>query len=123
MPGAQNGDRIPCPNDGCTETFANRMAKKRHLEKGKCVGTPKDQQLIIKCTDGTFQCTVCQKIIKQQNNVSRHRKRCKGAEPAPKPVWSCNLCDSVFDFESKLKQHMVVHSKSLHTCPKCDKTY
>ena len=123
MPGPKSDCQISCPNDGCNETFGNRMAKKRHLDNNKCLGVPKDKQdSVVKCANGSFQCTLCNKFIKQQNNVSRHRKICKGSEHT-KPVWQCDFCDLSYPFESKLKKHMLVHDKHLLICPKCNKLY
>ena len=44
MPGPKSDCQISCPNDGCNETFGNRMAKKRHLDNNKCLDVPKDKQ-------------------------------------------------------------------------------
>ena len=58
---------IACKNSGCRETFPNRMARKRHVDKKKCKGSvPKVSKLIAggaKNSDNTYMCMKCNRSI------------------------------------------------------------
>ena len=114
---------ITCPNVGCRMTFKHRMAKKRHLEKG-CRGTPCEKPIkndMVNLEIG-WLCKICNTQLKHRNNISRHRRLCQRQKPV-KPELSCTVCGKKFAYISKLAQHEICHSRSLHSCKNCGKVF
>ena len=69
--------RLKCTNIGCSAVFKHPMQKKRHLEKGKCLGTQPDK--LFQKIDGDYKCKKCETIVKHSNNLTRHKDSCSGA--------------------------------------------
>ena len=106
-------------NDGCNLHFNNHQSKSCHLKSGDCVGTPPvvdtpDDTIKVVKHGNVFLCTNCNHTINHQNNISRHKKRCKGMK---KPEFPCTECDKVFCYTSELERHI----KQKHANPQPEK--
>ena len=115
---------IVCPNKRCQETFNNRMGKKRHLDSGKCKGTPPGSSTSkIVSVDGKYFCDECQTFITHRNNIWRHKKLCKSNKE--NSTYTCTFlgCQKVFMFKSKFYRHLKTHNRELYQCNKCFRSY
>ena len=121
--------QLRCPNVGCNMVFKYRMERKRHVDNGKCKGTPpqktKDYGLMQNVSileNGAYLCGICKTEIKFKNNIYRHKRLCKGPQKF-KPTFSCGVCDKVFVFKSKLQEHVKVHNNEALICEKCYRSF
>ena len=113
-----------CQNENCKEVFNNRMARSRH--KKKCLFAPptskpvaKSKQFIYREESKSYICKKCSVEIKHRNNLSRHPLVCTRI---PKTSFACATCNKVFQYQSKLKEHMKVHNIwNMFTCMYCSK--
>ena len=97
---------IECRKVGCRSSFNSYEQRKRH--ELVCSKEPAVSQF-TKLDSGQFSCNSCRIVIKQANNLSRHKKQCKGM----KPLLICSHCAKEFDFKSELERHIQqVHTKA-----------
>ena len=112
---------IKCPNVGCEKVFSHRI-KKRDLDSNKCLGIPVTKALSKTVEeDGVYICKLCKTQIKHQNNVSRHRKLCKGKKI--KPEYLCLTCGKKFMYLSQFTIHSNIHTGESYVCDRCEKTF
>ena len=119
-------DSGKCEGRGCRKTFKYKMERKRHLDSGKCEGVPPDPSVvakkIVKNDNDVYVCKECNTEIRHRNNVSRHLKVCK-VKKVQKQKYSCNICQKIFLFKSKLERHIVTHSRPNFECQYCSKSF
>ncbi|XP_026764904.1 gastrula zinc finger protein XlCGF26.1-like [Galleria mellonella] len=93
-----------CPK--CSKTFLNRYTFKFHL---KICGNPEEKQ-------PNFFCDICKKGYVRKSGLKSHLKTDHGFGHA----LSCNWCGKKFDAVSRLKSHIVKHTKERNFhCEQC----
>lgn len=93
-----------CPR--CNKNFNNKYTFKFHL---KVCGNPDDKQ-------PSFFCDLCKKGYVRKNGLRTHLKTDHGFGN----VLSCNWCNKKFDAVSRLKNHIVKHTRERNfICNQC----
>ena len=102
------------------------MERKRHLDSEKCEGVPPDPSVvakkIVKNDNDVYVYKECNTEIRHGNNVSRHLKVYQ-VKKVQKQKYSCDICQKIFLFKSKLERHIVTHSKPNFECQYCSKSF
>ena len=115
-----------CPNRGCRKTFKYRMERTRHLDCEKCEGVPPDPSVVaekkVKNDNDMCICKKCNTEVTHINNISRHLKVCK-VKKVQKQKYSCDICQKIFLFKSKLERHIATHSRPSFECQYCSKIF
>ncbi|XP_065363150.1 transcription factor grauzone-like [Calliphora vicina] len=118
----------------CERTFYRRCALVEHIrlhinpEIHKCdicgkLSTSKfnlklHKRTIHEVTQLTFECTVCQKIFKQKQNLERHLL----THVTGNKDFKCNECEKAYVLEVQLKAHIKLVHNDNRVCDQCGKT-
>ena len=70
---------------------------------------------------GGFNCNHCGKFIKHENNLSRHKSKCKSKKTVKE--FKCPECPKSFAFQSKLNEHSRKQNHVSYNCDVCLRSF